>query len=510
MWLLERLYVYNRTLCIFRPFSLFFVFNFSKVISISFQPHKRITHCKQSSMEQVPTHSPLLNLKLDALLTLLLFLNGKEALSSVGSSCKLFLDLLVNSNPQQQFLWKNMVQQEFKRSLEYQTHNQLIHKETTSASDSLATSKTSSSSSSNDSSSSSSSPHLNESNASALLCWRRAYKKYTMRTNFNNVRWRKLKNDPHSPTPRQGSAGTSLEHGNLAIFGGWTVRGMGKALQVLHRQEDNSLKWSKEVIPSGRHWDQFRPTYGHTLTALPGTTATGTTCLLLLGGSTQGGYRGVVGCAHRLLVQSNGGNTGADSEWWDANDTVPDCQPRAYHSSTFIQSTTMGIHSSNAARVWVFGGFNDDMGTISELQTLLVPQHNSSTSTNRSGGTGSSSNAAEERMKKRMNMKTASSATHTFQRQLCHHRWPTTTQSNHRYVTKDFQCRRNTGRSGSIRVGFVAAPPLVVFVVAIETNRTVRHRSLASMQPSNHHTTSWKRTYLFDKLFYLIFVPKLP
>jgi hypothetical protein len=112
-----------------------------------------------------------------------------------------------------------------------------------------------------------------------------------------------------------------------------------------------------------------------------------------------------------LLVQSNGGNTGADSEWWDANDTVPDCQPRAYHSSTFIQSTTMGIHSSNAARVWVFGGFNDDMGTISELQTLLVPQHNSSTSTNRSGGTGSSSNATEERMKKRMKMKTASSAT---------------------------------------------------------------------------------------------------
>ena len=234
-------------------------------------------------MEPVQTTSSFLSLKFDAVRAVLLFLNGKEALRIIGSSCKLFLNLLIKYNPQQQFLWSQFVQQEFKKGLEYQNHNQLIHNEMNFASDS------------------------SNNSTSSLLCWRRAYQKFKMRTNLNSVRWRKLKNDPNSPTPRQGSAGTTLENGDFAIFGGWTTHGMGRSLQVLRCQEDNSLKWSKEVMPPGRDWDQFRPTYGHTLTALPGTTSKGTTCLLVLGGSTQGGYRGVVGFAHRLIVKSNGG-----------------------------------------------------------------------------------------------------------------------------------------------------------------------------------------------------------
>ena len=330
-------------------------------------------------MEQ-HSQSPFLRLKLDALRTVLLCLTGREALLLVGNCCTQTYNLLINQNDNIQeeascqFLWSEFVRQECKAK-EYQFHNQLIHKNRSLPGLTTSTSTSSTCTSSN-----------NNPTTAPLHCWQRAYRKFTMRSNLNNLKWRQLKNDPNSPAARQGSAGATLTDGSLAIFGGWTTNGMGRALQVLHHcQEDHSFKWSKEIIPTGLHWNEFRPTYGHTLTALPGVIATGNgTCLLLLGGSTQGGYRGVVGCAHRLIVQPNGGESGAASEWWSNHrdgTVVPSCIERAYHSATFIQSD-VGIHVSNASRVWIFGGFNDENGTITALQTLLVPQHGQHNETN--------------------------------------------------------------------------------------------------------------------------------
>ena len=75
-----------------------------------------------------------------------------------------------------------------------------------------------------------------------------------------------------APCARQGSAGCALDGGRFALFGGWTVDGMGQTLHILGPDPTCDgeagvrppLRWQipiRPITPSGVNF-RFEATYG--------------------------------------------------------------------------------------------------------------------------------------------------------------------------------------------------------------------------------------------------------
>ena len=95
-----------------------------------------------------------------------------------------------------------------------------------------------------------------------IKCWKEEYARLFSRHSLACARWSCIKS---GPVPRQGSAGCALPNGEFALFGGWTVEGIGRRLYILQRHAQagsTSPKWvwSNGVVP--RYEARRQCTYG--------------------------------------------------------------------------------------------------------------------------------------------------------------------------------------------------------------------------------------------------------
>jgi len=208
----------------------------------------------------------------------------------------------------------------------------------------------------------------------------------------NAMRWRRIARGSEEPVARQGSAGCimpNLAGGSFALFGGWTVQGMSRELNVLKPDGGPgattfAYRWDSVVL---RRDPAASATYGHTLTTIPASDIPGASAnawpedvLFVYGGVTMGGYRGAVGEAHLMKVEHHEASGECRADWGllepqEGRHVTPEgrIQPgteRAYHTATVLSSRCKGAHPSNAAKVWLFGGFNDEERPMASLECL--------------------------------------------------------------------------------------------------------------------------------------------
>jgi hypothetical protein len=157
----------------------------------------------------------------------------------------------------------------------------------------------------------------------------------------------------------------------VAVYGGWTDRGIAGDMHVLRRDGDpeGPATWLWSRVPlGGRDHAPDRATYGHSLNAVPADEGDGEGAvarLLVCGGVAFGGYRGASGAVHSILVtqapqaagDEGGSSSGAAVQRPSARlrgafvDSGPLSLgvPRAYHTATYLPWRG-GAHESNARK----------------------------------------------------------------------------------------------------------------------------------------------------------------
>ena len=214
----------------------------------------------------------------------------------------------------------------------------------------------------------------------APLAYARRYRTAFQRFRLEAARWcreraPRVAEDP-GPGARQGAASCTVAAfgGCFLVYGGWTdAQGIRRDLHVLRRREDGDWQWT--AVGPIRDLDingPGRATYGPSLTWVPDGEERAK--LIVLGGVTNGGYRGATGDLHTIELSSPGPSPG--DEGGEGGEGVPGGRPlppleaawteevnldgtaRAYHAAAFLAAGS-GAHASNTGKLWVFGGHDD-------------------------------------------------------------------------------------------------------------------------------------------------------
>jgi len=160
-----------------------------------------------------------------------------------------------------------------------------------------------------------------------------------------------------SAGPRQGatSCALSLAGGCVAVYGGWTNVGIRRDLHILSPTTEGEWGWSQVALWSPRQ-GPARAAYGPTITACED--ADGSARLLVVGGTTAGGYRGITGSLHTIrLREADDAPARFEAEW--EPEACHDGPPRAYHTCALLA----GGHADHTGKLWAFGGVDEQPDT---------------------------------------------------------------------------------------------------------------------------------------------------
>jgi len=155
-----------------------------------------------------------------------------------------------------------------------------------------------------------------------------------------------------SAGPRQGatSCALSLAGGCVAVYGGWTNVGIRRDLHILSPTTEGEWGWSQVPLWSPRQ-GPARAAYGPSITACED--ADGSARLLVVGGTTAGGYRGITGSLHTIRLRVDDPPARFEAEW--EPEACHDGPPRAYHTCALLA----GGHADHTGKLWAFGGVDE-------------------------------------------------------------------------------------------------------------------------------------------------------
>ena len=176
-----------------------------------------------AKMSQKASSQKLELLLADPLLVgaVLVFLRGHESAKGFAQTCLLFYRHLGDSSSQYtQAIWRQWIQQEFSKYAFI---------------------------------------------PGGIKCWKEVYTQFFKRHSLRCARWLHVEGGHGDPVSRQGSAGCSLPNGDFALYGGWTVEGLGHELHLLQREAETdgqSVKWvwREGIVP---RFEARPTTYGN-------------------------------------------------------------------------------------------------------------------------------------------------------------------------------------------------------------------------------------------------------